>query len=233
MERFIYRLTARQVMHLRPPKGKKAARFCDGGNLHLQTTRGKDGHVSRSWTFRYEIAGRRREVGLGPLHDVSLAAARLKAYVLRERIRSLIDPLEAKQKQRRALIAARAKAIRFKECADAYMALHEKGWTRKHATQWRSSLEAYVFPKIGALAPADVDSAIVLNVVKPIWEKKPSPQGACSIASSKCLIMQHPPGTAAATIRRGMSRDHCPSARPSPSPQARDHRQALKRETIP
>lgn len=135
MERFIYRLTAPQVMHLRPPKGKKAARFCDGGNLYLQTTRGKDGHVSRSWTFRYEIAGRRREVGLGPLHDVSLAAARLKAYVLRERIRSLIDPLEAKQKQRRALIAARAKAIRFKECADAYMALHEKGWTRKHATQ--------------------------------------------------------------------------------------------------
>jgi hypothetical protein len=60
MERIIYRLTARQVMHLRPPKGKKAARFCDGGNMYLQTTRGKDGHVSRSWTFRYEIAGRRR-----------------------------------------------------------------------------------------------------------------------------------------------------------------------------
>ena len=115
MERIIYRLTARQVMHLRPSKGKNAARFCDGGNLYLQTTRGKDGHVSRSWTFRYEIAGRRREVGLGPLHDVSLAAARLKAYVLREQIRSLIDPLEAGQKQRRALIAAGAKTIRFKD----------------------------------------------------------------------------------------------------------------------
>ena len=52
------------------------------------------------------------------------------------------------------------------------MVLHEKRWTGKHATQWRSSLAAYVFPKIGALAPADVNSAIVLNVVKPIWEKK-------------------------------------------------------------
>ena len=52
------------------------------------------------------------------------------------------------------------------------MVLHEKRWTGKHAAQWRSSLEAYVFPRIGALAPADVNSAIVLNVVKPIWEKK-------------------------------------------------------------
>ena len=232
MERFIYRLAARQVIHLRPPKGKKAARFCDGGNLYLQTTRGKDGHVSRSWTFRYEIAGRRREVGLGPVHDVSLAAARLKAYVLRERIRSLIDPLEAKQKQRRALIAARAKAIKFKECADAYMALHEKGWTRKHATQWRSSLEAYVFPKIGALAPADVDSAIVLNVVKPIWEKKTVTAGRVLNRIGQVLDYATSAGyrsgdNPARHVARSLPKRSTivkPSGtRPSPSPQARDH----------
>jgi integrase len=54
----------------------------DGGNLYLQLS-GTPG--SASWLFRYVDKGRRsRVVGLGPVHTVSIAAAREAARQLRE-----------------------------------------------------------------------------------------------------------------------------------------------------
>jgi integrase len=112
------------------------------------------------------------------------------------------------------------------------MALHEKGWTRKHATQWRSSLEAYVFPKIGALAPADVDSAIVLNVVKPIWEKKTVTAGRVLNRIAQVLDYatsagyrsgDNPARHVARSLPKRSTIAKPSSTRPSPSPQARDH----------
>ena len=48
--------------------------YPDGGGLYLQVT----GKGVRSWTFRYMWNGKERYMGLGPLHAVSLADARVK-----------------------------------------------------------------------------------------------------------------------------------------------------------
>ena len=61
------KLTARQVQNL-----KKCGRYADGGGLYLQICR--PGY--RQWTFSFMMAGKRREMALGPVTDVSLAEAR-------------------------------------------------------------------------------------------------------------------------------------------------------------
>ena len=114
MARNFGRLTARQVANAKPPKGQDRIDIRDGGNLILQVVRGKEGSFSRSWLFAYQLVGRRRWMGLGGLHTVSLKEARAKARSLRQMLIDGIDPLDQRKAQRRALIAERAKAATFK-----------------------------------------------------------------------------------------------------------------------
>lgn len=48
------------------------------------------------------------------------------------------------------------------------------GWRNpKHGAQWLATLGAYAFPEIGDMPVADVDTAAVLRVPRPIWERVP------------------------------------------------------------
>ena len=74
----------------------------------------------------------------------------------------------------RQRLLAHAHAKTFEECALAYITAHEAGWRGDHSRQqWSASLGKYVFPKIGDLPVADVDLAIVLSVLEPIWTLVP------------------------------------------------------------
>ncbi|MCF8177313.1 MAG: site-specific integrase, partial [Sulfuritalea sp.] len=67
----------------------------------------------------------------------------------------------------------RAKAMTFDQCATAYISAHRSGWkNEKHIGQWENTLEAYASPIIGALPVAEVDTALVVKVLGPIWETK-------------------------------------------------------------
>jgi hypothetical protein len=52
-------------------KTSKPGYYGDGGGLWLQVARSG----SKSWIFRFKIAGRQRQMGLGGLHTVDLAKA--------------------------------------------------------------------------------------------------------------------------------------------------------------
>jgi Arm DNA-binding domain len=54
-------------------RAKVRGYYGDGGGLYLQVSAGG----TKSWVFRYRAGGRLREMGLGPLHTISLAEARL------------------------------------------------------------------------------------------------------------------------------------------------------------
>src|SRR2546428_9589895 len=110
MPRIVGKLSTRRVATARPKRGRKALVLADGGNLYLQCTLGDDGTtVRRSWVFRYEIDGKRREAGLGPLHTRSLAEARDKARAMRLQLLEGVDPLEAREADRRAEGAEQAR----------------------------------------------------------------------------------------------------------------------------
>jgi integrase len=175
--RVVGRLTSRRVNAAKPKAGRQALIIGDGGGLWLQITRGEGDHLRRSWTFRYEIAGKRREMGLGALHTFSLAEARERARTLRQQLADGIDPLEAREAIKRAQLAEQARTVTVERCAEMYLALHADGWGADHDHQWRASLRTYVFPVIGKLAIADVDTAAVMKVVEPIWTTKPTTAG--------------------------------------------------------
>ena len=155
-----------------PEPGKREIQLADGGNLYLCCRRAENGHITRRWEFQYEIDGRRRWMGLGPTHTLSLSEAREKARTLRQQLLDDVDPLEAREVMRRSKAAAAARLMPFRECARLYLALHESGWSKAHREQWHSSLRDYVFPVLGDLPVADIDQAIVLKVIEPIWQSK-------------------------------------------------------------
>lgn len=112
---------------------------------------------AKSWILRMPVGGKRREMGLGPYPEVTLAKAREKAREARELVRSGVDPIQRQREAASALRAAVAAAVSFDECASKYIKAHEAGWRNaKHAEQWRSTLKTYVTPVFGNLLVRDV-----------------------------------------------------------------------------
>ena len=113
-------------------KANKPGFHADGHGLYLRV--GPTG--GKSWVFRYRRAGRLHDMGLGALHTVSLAEARLKALDLRKQRLTGIDPLAAKREVSARKRTAEAKTMTFQQCAEAYIAAHRAGWKNyKHAKQ--------------------------------------------------------------------------------------------------
>jgi integrase len=161
---------AKELSALAVSRLKEAGRYAVGGvdGLHLRIIGN-----SKAWLLRVKIGDRRRDIGLGPYPEVGLADARETARLYRKKVREGVDPLQERQQARAALRIERAKSKTFRDCADAYIEAHKAGWKNvKHAKQWGSTLETYAYPKFGSLPVASVDTALVQDVLRPIWATK-------------------------------------------------------------
>jgi integrase len=128
---------------------------------------------ARSWLLRFSLAGRRPEMGLGSFPEVPLALARQKARHARELVRQGINPIAAAQAARSALVAERAGAKTFAQCAAQYIEAKAPEWANiKHLGQWRSTIETFANPVIGSLLIRDVDTPHVMAILEPIWKTK-------------------------------------------------------------
>lgn len=151
-------------------KAKGPAVLHDGGGLYLRVS----ATGGKSWVFRYQVDGKRRDMGLGPFPDVSLAEARSKAAAHRSQRRDGADPLAIKRAGQQASRLADAKGRTFREVAEEYIARNEAAWRNpKHRRQWRTTLATYVYPAIGDLPIAAVDTGLVMQVLDAIWTEKP------------------------------------------------------------
>lgn len=160
----LHRLTAMRVA-----KEVDPGYYADGGGLYLQISPSG----ARSWIFMYKLSGRRREMGLGPLSQVSLAAARKEAVGYRELLRQKIDPIEARKGAVRQILIDAAPAVTFREAAKQYIADRESTWNNaKHAKQWTSTMETYAYPVIGDVLVGDITTEMIVRIIQPIWLKK-------------------------------------------------------------
>jgi integrase len=149
---------------------KKPGFYADGDGLYLQVT----DTGSRSWVFRFKTGGRSRDMGLGSLNTVGLAEARWMAAECRRQRLQGIDPIEARKSGRAQAQLDVARSITFDDCRDKFIASHRAAWANdKHLRQWESTLETYVTPVFGVLPVQNVDVALVLKVLEPIWVTKP------------------------------------------------------------
>jgi integrase len=166
MTRIIHRLTAIAVAN-----AKAKGLYPDGGGLYLRVT----STGTKSWILRFKRDGRSRDMGLGPLGVISLARAReLAAEAAQRRLQGL-DPIHARDAQRAAAKREEPSAVTFKDCAERLIASREAGWRNpaKHAKLWRHTLRDYAYQIIGDLPVSEVDTELIMQVLQPIWTKKP------------------------------------------------------------
>lgn len=153
------KFTVRQVAAITEP-----GIYSDGGGLYMRVR-----SSGRSWFYIGTLHGKRIELGLGSVLDVTLAKARDKAAELRSMILDGKDPRQERVRAR----TKQAQATSFGAFAKALVADIEDGFKNpKHRQQWRNTLDTYAKPM--ADIPIDqVSTQDVLAVLQPIWLSKP------------------------------------------------------------
>lgn len=130
----------------------------------------------KSWVLRFQLAGQRRDMGLGSFPEVSLKNARLEASAMRRQLIGGVDPLAARNLERAALRdaqrASEAKQLKFEILAAEYRDAHGGSWSDKWSKGWMRKLELYAFAHIGKLSADQIGTDQVLKVLQPIWVAK-------------------------------------------------------------
>jgi integrase len=132
-------------------------RHSDGNGLYLEV---KPKGTSRSWCLIYQLNGKRRQMGLGPYPEVSLAEARMKAAERRKIVRvDKVDPM--------GVMGQRSAGLKqFEVYAEEYIKSREPNWTNeKSVVSWRNSLRDYVNPHIGSKAIESITSDDIYNLL--------------------------------------------------------------------
>src|SRR5260370_27311932 len=148
-------------------KTAKPGMYADGGCLYLQVAASKAGkRFNRSWIFRYRVAGRLRDMGLGSVDTLTLSEARERAREQRKQRLDGIDPIDA----RRALVAPVVNLMTFDQAAAEVIKAREDTWSSAiHAAQWRNTLSTRS-PFIGNKPVRDINTADVTKILDAIWK---------------------------------------------------------------
>jgi integrase len=121
---------------------------------------------ARYWKLRMQFKGRRRDYGLGPVHDVPLAEARILASAIRKMVRAGLDPVEVRGLKRK-------RAPTFEQVTRKCYESLRGGWKDRRYASWLSSLENHIFPEIGDKRIDEIDAQVVLQAIEPIWLEIP------------------------------------------------------------
>lgn len=138
--------------------------------LHAGAAKGHGKWILR---FKSPSTAKRRDMGLGIYPEVGIADARSAALAARELIRDGQDPIEVR-KQDSVTRQRDAQALTFEKAARKVHTDLIPGWKNpKHAAQWLTTLETYVFPRIGTLKVKNLKAGDFADALRPIWLKKP------------------------------------------------------------
>lgn len=153
------KLTARMVQTAKP------GRHGDGAGLWLVVSPSG----ARRWVYRFTLASKVTEAGLGAFPAVSLAEARDKASEARRLHKSGVSPVEAK---RQAEIEAQGVPT-FGKVSDDLIASKAAEWrNEKHKAQWVMTLRDYCAP-IRSKPVDEIETADVLEILTPLWTRAP------------------------------------------------------------
>ena len=154
------KLTARSVETV-----TKAGRHVDGDGLCLLVSP----TGAKKWVLRFQVNGRRRDMGLGAYPDVTLAVARDKAQIARRSAGAGGDPIG----ERRARRAA-APVPTFREmAAEVIERAQQSSLNAKVRYQWELLLgptycATILDMPVNAIATRDIEW-----ILRPVWHAKP------------------------------------------------------------
>jgi integrase len=154
----------------------QVARIKEQGDHHVGGVPGlllRVAGQSRVWVLRARVNEVRRNIGLGSYPATSLLQAREKAREKRAAIDAGDGAPLTKTEARKARLAQVAAAVTFKEAAQSLIKSRRAEWKNlKHAQQWENTLADYAYPKLGEVAVPDLDVAMIMGVLEPIWLTK-------------------------------------------------------------
>lgn len=135
-------------------------------NLQVRVTKSK-----ASFIFRYQFAGRRRDLSLGSHPTVTVTAAKQEAAKCRALLARGIDPLDVRA-EHRAEHARRA--LDFASYAEHAL---ETIFELKHLSEatkvsWRGPMKNHILPVLRHKLVADITVQDICEVLDPLWEKK-------------------------------------------------------------
>ncbi|WP_375666670.1 tyrosine-type recombinase/integrase, partial [Bartonella sp. TT121SHDZB] len=169
------RLNARAVATL------GAGKYNDGAGLLLHKR--KDGGAQ--WIYRYTIHGRRREMGLGALQNVSLKKARELANQWRAVLHEGRDPIKERDKQKREAIS---NLHYLKDIAlDTFESRKSELKGDGKDGNWFLPLRLHILPKLGCLPVSEITQTEIRNVLAPIWHTKAGTARRALIRLNLCL----------------------------------------------
>lgn len=158
------KLNPKQVENLAEP-----GTYEDGDGLRLVVK----ATGRKSWVLRFQLNGKRREMGLGSFPEVGLKAARIVAAEQRKMLAAGADPMVARDAERERQLEAQrikeARKVTFEKLATEYVEAHGLAWSDKWRKGWIRKLELYAFPIIGKLPANEIQTEHVLRVLQPIW----------------------------------------------------------------
>jgi integrase len=164
-------LTDRAARNLTPYDSAVADGTVTGLYLYPSS---KKGHGK--WKLRYVSpeTGKRRDMGLGGYPAVGIAQAREAGIAARKAIANGIDPLAESARVEASQAAQGAtKKYTFEVAArEVYETLKPSWESPKHATQWITTLQTYVFPMIGTVHVEALQPKDFSRVLLPIWLDK-------------------------------------------------------------
>ncbi|WP_241018623.1 hypothetical protein [Paraburkholderia sp. Tr-20389] len=109
------------------------------------------------------------------------------------------DPIDTRNREQQAASIAAA-ALTFEKAARKVHEELKPGWrNEKHAAQWISTLETYVFPKLGGKPLDVITPADCADVLRPIWLAKAD--AASRTPASVCTLSCNGPGRMAISRR--------------------------------
>lgn len=141
-------------------------KYNDGAGLWLH----KRADGGAQWFLRVTVHGRRREMGLGPLSDVSLRDARIAAEKWRGLARGGRDPIKERAHERR--LKERVDNSLAAVAEDAFTARQAQLKDDGKAGRWFTPLRLHVLPKLGKVPVEDIDQQDIRTTIAPLWHTK-------------------------------------------------------------
>ncbi|POP40642.1 hypothetical protein CHU32_26030 [Superficieibacter electus] len=141
----------------------KSYKITDSQGLYLTiSTRG-----SKLWYFRYRFEGKENRLAFGPYPQVTLAEAREKRDAARKLLASGICPSQLRKTDNDAV----DESLTFEFVATAWHTSCLKLWSEGHADKILTCLKRYVFPDIGTMGIAKIETRHLAQLVKAIDDK--------------------------------------------------------------
>ena len=161
-------MTSHSLNKLTVPKvsAAKPGKYGDGGGLWLHKREDGGGQ----WVLRITVHGRRREMGLGSVQDVTLKDARALAAKWRGLAAAEIDPIKQREKERRE--ALRNLHLLKDIATDAFESRKAELKGDGEAGRWFSPILLHILPKLGKVPVAEIDQTDIRDTLAPIWHAK-------------------------------------------------------------